>query len=59
MLNLVQELRQAFFRAASQYGVSSKIIDICTFDITNNPWRSGELFDAIVTDPPCKFLLFL
>ncbi|KAE9411183.1 RNA methylase [Gymnopus androsaceus JB14] len=40
------------FRAASQYGVSSRMIDICTFDVTNNPWRCGELFDAIVTDPP-------
>ncbi|KAF9070063.1 tRNA guanosine-2'-O-methyltransferase [Rhodocollybia butyracea] len=40
------------FRAASQYGVSSRIVDICTFDVTNNPWRCGELFDAIVTDPP-------
>ncbi|KAJ3984730.1 tRNA guanosine-2'-O-methyltransferase [Lentinula detonsa] len=40
------------FRAASQYGVASRIIDICTFDVTNNPWRRGELFDAIVTDPP-------
>ncbi|KAJ4468135.1 tRNA guanosine-2'-O-methyltransferase [Lentinula aciculospora] len=40
------------FRAASQYGVTSRIIDICTFDVTNNPWRSGEIFDAIVTDPP-------
>ncbi|KAK1232664.1 hypothetical protein PQX77_003195 [Marasmius sp. AFHP31] len=39
-------------RAASQYGVASRILDLCTFDITNNPWRCGELFDAIVTDPP-------
>ncbi|KAJ3762388.1 tRNA guanosine-2'-O-methyltransferase [Lentinula raphanica] len=43
------------FRAASQYGVVSRIIDICTFDVTNNPWRCGELFDAIITDPPCKY----
>ncbi|KAJ4476903.1 tRNA guanosine-2'-O-methyltransferase [Lentinula edodes] len=43
------------FRAASQYGVASRIIDICTFDVTNNPWRCGGLFDAIVTDPPCKY----
>lgn len=53
------ETTPGVFRAASQYGVSSKILDICTFDITNNPWRSGELFDAIVTDPPCKFSLIL
>ncbi|KAF8902881.1 tRNA guanosine-2'-O-methyltransferase [Gymnopilus junonius] len=39
-------------RAAQQYGISSHIIDLATFDITNNPWRCGELFDAIVTDPP-------
>ncbi|KAL4078428.1 S-adenosyl-L-methionine-dependent methyltransferase [Scleroderma yunnanense] len=39
-------------RAASQYGVASRIVDLCTFDITNNPWRIGGLFDAIVTDPP-------
>ncbi|KAJ3724875.1 tRNA guanosine-2'-O-methyltransferase [Lentinula raphanica] len=45
------------FRAASQYGVVSRIIDICTFDVTNNPWRCGELFDAIVTDPPCKYMI--
>ncbi|KAJ3861827.1 hypothetical protein EV359DRAFT_83946 [Lentinula novae-zelandiae] len=35
------------FRAASQYGVTPRIIDICTFDVTNNPWRCGGLFDAI------------
>ncbi|TFK54530.1 tRNA guanosine-2'-O-methyltransferase [Heliocybe sulcata] len=39
-------------RAASQYGVSARILDLCTFDITHNPWRCGELFDAIITDPP-------
>ncbi|KAG7098852.1 hypothetical protein E1B28_000755 [Marasmius oreades] len=39
-------------RAASQYGVAQQILDLCTFDITHNPWRCGELFDAIVTDPP-------
>lgn len=39
-------------RAASQYGVVSRIVDLCTFDVTHNPWRSGCLFDAIVTDPP-------
>ncbi|KAJ7593860.1 RNA methylase [Mycena floridula] len=40
------------FRAAEQYGVTSRILDLCTFDITRNPWRCGDLFDAIVTDPP-------
>ncbi|KAK2467888.1 hypothetical protein APHAL10511_000183 [Amanita phalloides] len=39
-------------RAATQYEISSKILDLCTFDVTQNPWRLGELFDAIVTDPP-------
>ncbi|EKM54553.1 uncharacterized protein PHACADRAFT_196984 [Phanerochaete carnosa HHB-10118-sp] len=39
-------------RAAAQYGVQQRIIDLCTFDVTRNPWRCGELFDAIVTDPP-------
>ncbi|THU79673.1 hypothetical protein K435DRAFT_973066 [Dendrothele bispora CBS 962.96] len=40
------------FRAAAQYGVSSRIVDLLTFDITHNPWRCSGLFDAIVTDPP-------
>ncbi|KAI0705097.1 tRNA guanosine-2'-O-methyltransferase [Cerioporus squamosus] len=39
-------------RAAAQYGVANRIMDLCTFDVTQNPWRCGELFDAIVTDPP-------
>ncbi|KAH7921404.1 tRNA guanosine-2'-O-methyltransferase [Leucogyrophana mollusca] len=39
-------------RAATQYGVADKIVDLCTFDITHNPWRCGGLFDAIITDPP-------
>ncbi|KAK0485728.1 tRNA guanosine-2'-O-methyltransferase [Armillaria novae-zelandiae] len=39
-------------RAATQYGVATRIIDLCTFDITQNPWRCGDLFDAIITDPP-------
>lgn len=42
-------------RAAKQYDVAPRIIDLCTFDVTHNPWRCGELFDAIVTDPPCRF----
>ncbi|KAG1732235.1 tRNA guanosine-2'-O-methyltransferase [Suillus paluster] len=39
-------------RAAAQYGVASRIMDLCTFDVTNHPWRCGSLFDAIITDPP-------
>lgn len=42
-------------RAAAQYAVQQRILDLCTFDITRNPWRCGALFDAIITDPPCKF----
>jgi tRNA G10 N-methylase Trm11 len=41
-------------RAAAQYGVASRVLDLCTFDVTRNPWRCGELFDAIITDPPCE-----
>ncbi|KAF9527300.1 tRNA guanosine-2'-O-methyltransferase [Crepidotus variabilis] len=39
-------------RAASQYGLASRIMDLAVFDITRNPLRCGELFDAILTDPP-------
>ncbi|CAK5281512.1 unnamed protein product [Mycena citricolor] len=39
-------------KAAKQYGVADHIIDLCTFDVTRNPWRCGDLFDTIVTDPP-------
>ncbi|KAL5524093.1 hypothetical protein ACEPAG_8266 [Sanghuangporus baumii] len=39
-------------RAAAQYGVAERIIDLCTYDITRNPLRCGGLFDAIITDPP-------
>ena len=41
-------------RAAAQYGVEKRILDLCTFDVTHNPLRFGGLFDAILTDPPCK-----
>lgn len=40
-------------RSADQYGVTSRIIDLLTMDVTQHPWRTGGLFDAIVTDPPC------
>ncbi|KAG5647054.1 hypothetical protein DXG03_001424 [Asterophora parasitica] len=39
-------------RAARQYGTESRVLDLCTFDVTHNPLRCGSLFDAIVTDPP-------
>ena len=42
-------------RSANQYGVASRIVDLITMDVTQHPWRSGDLFDAIVTDPPCTW----
>ena len=48
------EVQPGIMRAAAQYGVRQRILDLCTFDITRNPWRCGGLFDAIITDPPCK-----
>ena len=48
------ESKPGILRAAAQYGVQQRILDLCTFDITRNPWRCGGLFDAIITDPPCK-----
>ncbi|KAG8213883.1 tRNA guanosine-2'-O-methyltransferase [Butyriboletus roseoflavus] len=39
-------------RAAVQYGIAQRIVDLCTFDVTHHPWRCGGLFDAIITDPP-------
>ncbi|KAK4055764.1 hypothetical protein OIV83_000311 [Microbotryomycetes sp. JL201] len=38
--------------SAKQYGVEDRILDCATFDMTQHPFRTGELFDAIVTDPP-------
>ncbi|GAA6052254.1 hypothetical protein JCM3770_007402 [Rhodotorula araucariae] len=38
--------------SAAQYGVSSRIVDTFTFDMTQHPFRIGEIFDAIITDPP-------
>ncbi|GEM08499.1 RNA methylase [Rhodotorula toruloides] len=38
--------------SAEQYGVQGRIVDCYTFDMTQHPWRTGEIFDAIVTDPP-------
>lgn len=46
-------------RAAQQYGVSQRIMDLCTFDVTRNPWRCGGLFDAIITDPPCTYICLI
>jgi len=52
---LVTEKTPGVIRAATQYGTASRVMDLATFDVTHNPWRCGELFDAIVTDPPCTF----
>ncbi|GAA5892801.1 tRNA (guanine-N2-)-methyltransferase [Sporobolomyces salmoneus] len=38
--------------SAAQYGVTDRIVDCSSFDMTQHPFRTGELFDAIVTDPP-------
>jgi tRNA (guanine10-N2)-methyltransferase len=37
---------------AKQYGVSNRLVDVASFDMNQHPFRRGELFDAIVTDPP-------
>ncbi|KII92532.1 hypothetical protein PLICRDRAFT_155122 [Plicaturopsis crispa FD-325 SS-3] len=47
-----KEKLPGIIRAAAQYGTAQRVIDLCTFDVTHNPWRCGELFDALVTDPP-------
>ncbi|KAI0295840.1 hypothetical protein B0F90DRAFT_1669975 [Multifurca ochricompacta] len=47
-----KEAQPGIMRAAAQYGVRQRIVDLCTFDITRNPWRCGGLFDAVITDPP-------
>lgn len=56
-ISLVLGDTPGIIRAATQYGVATRIMDLCTFDITQNPWRCGDLFDAIITDPPCTFIL--
>ena len=35
-----------------QYGVEKYCLGGLVFDITQHPWRSNELFDAIICDPP-------
>ncbi|ETW80532.1 hypothetical protein HETIRDRAFT_319345 [Heterobasidion irregulare TC 32-1] len=47
-----KEKQPGIIRASGQYGVDKRIIDLCTFDVTRNPWRCGGFFDAIITDPP-------
>ncbi|KAA1095425.1 hypothetical protein PGT21_019643 [Puccinia graminis f. sp. tritici] len=36
--------------SARQYGVSQNLLDCAVFDMTQNPWRTGEIFDAIICD---------
>ncbi|KAJ1797139.1 hypothetical protein LPJ59_003325 [Coemansia sp. RSA 2399] len=36
----------------AQYQLADRVLDTAVFDVCRNPWRSGPLFDAIVTDPP-------
>jgi tRNA G10 N-methylase Trm11 len=47
------EDKPGIVRAATQYAVDKRVLDLATFDVTQNPLRSGALFDAIITDPPC------
>ena len=44
-------------RAAEQYGLLSRLVDCVTFDVTRNPLRRGNIFDAIITDPPCELVI--
>lgn len=46
-------------RAAEQYGVRDKFLDLFTFDVTQNPLRRGGWVDSIVTDPPCKYTFLI
>lgn len=46
--------------SAKQYGLTGRILDTITFDMTHSPWRTpfrdgggGGIFDAIVTDRTC------
>ncbi|GAA94401.1 uncharacterized protein L969DRAFT_89817 [Mixia osmundae IAM 14324] len=40
-------------QCAFEYGLSDiAVLDLAVFDINLHPWRTGELFDAIITDPP-------
>jgi tRNA (guanine10-N2)-methyltransferase len=35
-----------------QYGLADRYLDVLVADAAKNVWRQGELFDAIITDPP-------
>ncbi|TFY76840.1 hypothetical protein EWM64_g7171 [Hericium alpestre] len=47
-----KENQPGIMRAAAQYGVAERILDLGTFDVTHHPWRCGGFLDAIITDPP-------
>jgi tRNA (guanine10-N2)-methyltransferase len=34
--------------SATQYGTKDRIIDLMTFDVTRNPFRMGQMFDACI-----------
>lgn len=38
--------------SAAQYGVTDKLLDFAIFDMTQHPWRTDGIFDAILCDPP-------
>ncbi|KAJ3352846.1 hypothetical protein GGF32_003541 [Allomyces javanicus] len=35
-----------------QYGLQNRVVDCMVYDMAHHPLRAGELFDAIITDPP-------
>ncbi|XP_015205046.1 tRNA (guanine(10)-N2)-methyltransferase homolog isoform X2 [Lepisosteus oculatus] len=35
-----------------QYGAEKSYVDVLVSDASKNVWRTGSLFDAIITDPP-------
>ncbi|ORY25087.1 S-adenosyl-L-methionine-dependent methyltransferase [Naematelia encephala] len=46
------DVTPGMLRAAAQYGVADKFLDLLTFDVTRSPIRRGGWVDAIITDPP-------
>lgn len=43
---------------AEQYNLTHKILDCAIFDMLQHPFRTGEIFDAIITDRKFFSLLF-
>jgi hypothetical protein len=54
LLSVDYSAKPGIFQSASQYGITDRILDCCTFDITRSPFRTGGILDAIISDPPCK-----